>query len=455
MLVGGYFLASWFANNQATDAITVLWNKAVEEQATFTEVLHGPYISADVATRTCQVTVNWPTNCRYYTTRDVNPHQVCTSHDKHGNCDGWTTEYDTEYDPWFHHERQLSARVNILKRLAESPLKTDSSDYPVMYFSDWIALENWQSDKYWGPGGNFDSQTPPDWARIKNALDRGQVIVGNWYHHYLNWYHADDLTLFREYDGNVPSYKAAGLLPTMPSIYSKSGVPATAYDYDFVQFLGVSVQNQDEWQQRASLFAADAGPNLQASLMLIFAPADKIQNKFEWINTMKAYLMDKSTFKLRILPKNLVLIGCGVSGQTVKFCQMETGMFTGNNEVKLAVSHVADVPFTPDAVIGQIQAGYMPPKDGVQLVKFNEGKGSVLDLLYASPPNGFSRVHMASADYLKTDIQPKPEQIAQIESSQQGSAILWSFLMLIVIGAIEGFVICGESGLIGDSYPFN
>jgi hypothetical protein len=235
----------------------------------------------------------------------------------------------------------------------------DGYPMPRQYFADHLAPEDKQEYE-WGSipfYGSYEYESPAEWLRIKNAIDN-VIVVGNFPHHYLNFFHADDQTLFTEYDGNISTYKGLNVLPTMNQIYGR-------YDYDFVQFAdGVSPANPKQWQETARIWAANAGPKLQASLILFFVPESKITNRLEFISTSKAYLMQKSSFGLRILPKNLVLVGCAVSNNTtVSWCEMETGMYTGNHLVEEDVAKVTDLPFTPDAMFGALSANTYGPAD--------------------------------------------------------------------------------------------
>lgn len=419
------------ANTRANHAVTGAWEAAKNERATYLEVLHAPFVQTGFVRHTCREVIDGDPGCEYYSTREVNHRQVCNSRDEDGDCESYRTESDTEYTPWFMYEWSPYARVDILPRLAESPLEVDDPNLPPrVFFARHLAPQDWEQNKYCAwcvpPWGRFVSNPPSDWTRIDEAIKSGdEVVMWNGYHHYLNFFHVDDYSLIQVYGGDIPAYQEANVLPTINNIYSRSGANAPVpYDYDFVQFVGgvdPSPDEAEQWQKLASWWAGEAGRSLQASLILTFAPASKIpqlgaEPRLNWISSSKAWLMNKDQFGRRMLPKNLVLIGCAVddSQETVLWCQMETGMFEGNNAIKDTVSRWENIPFTPESFFGGINAVYgSPDSSGIYTAQIQRDNG-MLEALYAPEPEGFRRVSMGPNQIRMVNISPTEEQKIQI-----------------------------------------
>jgi hypothetical protein len=372
-----------------------------------------------------------------------NGHMICDRENEDGDCVSEHEDTDTVYTPWFSEEHSPWAAIDIMPRLAQEPLvMVEGYPIPRQYFADRLAPEDWGNYLFeWGSvpafHGAIDNVLPQDWIRIKTAIDtRSKVVVGNVYHTYPNFVHADDQeNIFKPYEGHIPEYKALGVLPVMKNIYSSTGGPV-GYDYDFVQFLdGVKPsESESQWQQVASTWAANAG-KLQASLILFFVQDSKITNREEFISTTKAWLMQKDVFDKRILPKNLILIGCGVTpdNKTIRFCRMETGMYTGNHRIEVDIASLSDMPFTIRGVFGELNSDSYgePDSNGVYKTNVAFGEEGFLHLLFRPEPDGFTRVHMADMEFLKTDIKPDPNQVMDILNHERILGFAFALFVLV------------------------
>jgi len=279
------------------------------------------------------------------------------------------------------------------------------------------------------------------------SLKAGRPYVITTYHDYVNWVFvtADSNNLVAT-SSQVEKYLSAGLLPQVNMIYSRFGTVNTALaaDYDFVQF-GGGLQPVDytAWQDAASLYSLNVGPGLQGSMVIWFVAANAVDNPDAWIQAAKAYLSQKEKWDFYMAPKNLILIGCGVdmATDTISFCRMETGMPSGNVEIRYMMDHVSGVPFTPQGIFGTMNPTAMPDANGFYTSKMDVPADGMLAALFAEPPEGFKRVKMASLDWLKTDIKldkPDIEWAVATESDRARSTTMWLNLFGLAVAFLIG-----------------
>lgn len=447
--IGTSFLS---ANAQAYDAVTAGWQGAINQKATFIQKLHGFFISYEKQTYDCHYGTSGSsrnnlraTGCKYATS-----YYHCLHRKSNGDCD--SSEY--EYYPWFRQEFSYYGTLNVYK---------DAT----ITFGEHLAPPDWQNQSNgWHDPRSFSYGIPVDFTRVQHAVDLGQILGGSVYNDYFNWSAVDDLTTYNLVAPQIPQMLKDGVLPTMPYIKNSGGQPmmrdtdgtandVVGYDYQFVQFLGglkVSPQQNAVWQELATDYAAFSGPKLQASIMVMFIPADKYKSAGErnqWIKTAKSWLQRKTQFKHMVLPKNLTLFGCGVAidMSMIDWCQMETGMFTGNEGVELDVSQLQPFAFTPSNFFGTLKDDASPLKrqdnDNDLIVSRNstiDFTGGVIDgvLRNPAPDHGFHRVSMSTLLYMRTDIKPDQSQIDDLESTH----FWWTLLLVLVIWiVIDGFCI--------------
>lgn len=425
------------AGARATDATTSAWEQAKKDKVTYIEKLHGVWVAYEEVTYTCNYDKTSiqdggaGTNCQY-----VSEKKTCLHRDKDGDCD----DYSYEYTPWFAYERTLSATMDVYQN-------------GTTIFASHLAPEDWSHNTYRGrsisKSAGFEHTTNPDWLRVKRAIDARLALPGTVYHPYMNYVNADDQSLFRDYGGHIPDFKKLGLLPTINKIHDGSGrkiesdihnnVTGPGFDYEVVQFVGgmtLSSREAQYWQEVAGLWAAMAGPKMQASLMLVFAPASFVAEPYQWVKTSRAYLQQEDIFGRYILPKNLILVMCGVTGETISWCQMDTGMFKGNEGVVQAIAGLQPFPFTPEALFGKVSASLVSGSTGLfSQITFEQG---VVDMVLRDPQTGFRRVKMADAEYIMLTIQPDPEQIDQIKNSETVSAVTTMAIVWGVLLALAG-----------------
>lgn len=472
---GGFAVSRSFATNDASTGMTQGADKAKTRKANqFIEKLHVPAVKAVLEKRACRES-DGGTDCKYYWTYDYNFHQDCTTvtdYDSKGNVSGSHQEchedHDTRYVPFFKEEWRTYAYFSmpdeyLLNKVGEDSgtklVKSEIKDMPMRVYTDWQAPEKYEN-YLWGPSnrdifethplpGDFGYIIPMEWKVIDASLNAHVPYVATVWHSYVNWvFITEDTNNLVTSSTQVERYKAAGLLPEVKMIYSRYGTPNAdlAQDYDFVQFNGVAPENADQWQQAASLAALNVGPTLQGSMIIWFVPAESVDNPEAWITAAKAYLSQKETWGFYMAPKNLVLIGCGVDTQAglIKFCRMETGMPTGNVEVKQAIAAVKDVPFTPGSFFGVSNAIAQPDSNGFYTSSVSIDDNCVLRRLFPVKDAqgnvvypGFVRVRMQSMDWLKTDIKLDNDDIiwAVQTNAQAGYTAGWALIPLSIITA--------------------
>lgn len=500
----------------------------------YVEKIHVPATSAKLETRDCYES-DGGTGCRFFWTYDYNFHEVCTeSTDSEGETtESCTIEHDTRYVPHFRQEWRFSANFAMLDKFLNSKVcleysgkdqngdgkddcvklddahtgltKSEIKNNPVKYYYDfryelggnsWLGGDNfaWQAPEdyqnyLWGPS-NRDSfetsqvpdvphQVPGEWKAIRAALDAGQPYIATFQHDYVNWVFASDAQNLMAQSSQIQKYLDLGILPRINMPYSRYGSNQTfALDYDFVQFLGgIQVANPQEWQNVAGFTTINAGPYLEGSMVVFFAPAGMIDNPDSWINAAKAYLSDRNTWGLTLAPKNLILVGCGVdtASNMIQFCRMETGMPSGNVEIKYTIDHLAPMPFTVQGVFGTPVATATLGADGIYENTVTVPSDGFMRLLFGRSPaqlvemagdedvawkipwfqqvnvitDGFARVSMTSLDWLKTDMKLAAEDINWVlEAETKGgrSAATWTMVIaiLIALGSLAVLFLNGD-----------
>lgn len=469
-LLGGYINAGVRATHAYTDA----WDQKVREKATHIEKLLGVWVQYDQVTHPCQNADTDSDEGALVATgcKNVTKESYCDSRDEDGDC----VDYDYLWYPWFTYEVSRTAELNIYQN-------------GHVTFSDYCAPPDWQNNlmdngNWLFPGKNipgnavagvsFCYEVPYEWLRIKTALDQRppQLLPGVVYHNYLNWVHADPETVFRGSTYLVPQYEQLGLMPTINSITDSQGNAYVTdiygntsgplgYDFEIVQFLSScqpSAEVQEQWQEQALLWASVAGPKLKTNLMVNFACADEVPNRDQWMSVTKAHLLDKSVFGRNILPMNLSVFNCGVSRDmtTVEWCNMETGLFEGNVELKLDIARLGPFPFTPEAMFGTLNGGFVVDTAGnpimedpdwddrtVQLavVDISFVGGVINDAMYGvSTGHKFEKVSMDRYANKQYVIQPDPEQIEAIKSEEFAASLklILSIWGIIIVGGVYG-----------------
>jgi len=479
----------------ATHAVEVGADRAKTRRANqYIEKLHIPATKAVLEFRTCEERNNGSTGCRYEWTYDWNYHQDCEmvdDKDSEGNVTGshqeCTPDWDTMHVPFFTQEWRTYAYFSmpdkyLLNKVEEDAgtglMKSDVANMPMRYYSDWQAPEDFNN--YWyGPDnrnghspdsiGSFEYQIPEEWKMIDASLRAGRPYVITVWHSYVNWVFitADSNNLVAT-SSQVEKYLAADLLPQVNSIYSRYGTanPGLHQDYDYVQFRGgLQVEDSLNWQDMAALYALNVGPRLQGSMLVWFVPSESVDSPDAWILAAKAYLSDVDTWGFYMAPKNLILIGCGVNQETnvIEFCRMETGMPTGNVEIRNTVGHITGVPFTTQGVFGTLSPTAVPDangfyvsdlpiaQDGMLAVLFGRTAAQIEQMKIDDPelaqwfidnaPDqfGFLRIGMSTLDWLKTDIKLEAEDISWVietETAAMRKATGWLNAVVIVFALI-------------------
>ncbi|MEK7525263.1 MAG: hypothetical protein AAB548_02730 [Patescibacteria group bacterium] len=436
----GAFGKEW-AKVDATHAVEVGAERAKTRKANqYKEKLHIPVTKTVLETRACAQRNNASSGCRYEWTYDWNYQTTCTTttDDKGNSTTDCTTTHDTMHVPHFTEEWRANAYFAmpdeyLLNKVGEDSgtglQKSEVANNPVRYYTDWQAPENY--DAYWFGGerpNGFDYVIPDEWKAMDASLKAGRPYIITAWHDYVNWvFVTADSNNLVTISSQVEKYLSAGLLPQVNMIYSRFGTANAAFaaDYDFVQFAG-GLQPADyyAWQDAASLYSLNVGPGLQGSMVIWFVPANTVDNPDAWIQAAKAYLSQKEQWDFYMAPKNLILIGCGVDTptNTISFCRMETGMPSGNIDIRYMIDHVSGVPFTPQGVFGTMNPTAVADANGFYASKMDVPADGMLSALFAPEPNGFKRVKMASLDWLKTDIKLDKPDIEWAVSTESASA---------------------------------
>lgn len=456
-----------WAKEAATHAVEVGADRAKTRKANqYVEKLHIPVTKTVLEKRACTQRNNAGSGCGYEWTYDWNSRQVCTTRTS-TDSEGHTTtyedcheEHDTMHVPYFTEEWRAYAYFAmpdeyLLNKVGEDSgtglRKSEVANNPVRDYTGWQAPENYE--EYWFGGdrlGNFAYVIPPEWKAMDASLKAGRPYVITTYHDYVNWVFvtAGSNNLVAT-SSQVEKYLSSGLLPQVNMIYSRFGTAnaALAADYDFIQF-GGGLQPADyfAWQEAASLYSLNVGPGLQGSMVVWFVPANAVDNPDAWIQAAKAYLSSNDKWGFYMAPKNLILIGCGVDTptNTISFCRMETGMPSGNVEIRYTIDRVSGVPFTPQGVFGTMNPASVPDANGFYVSKMEVPTDGMLAALFVPEPAGFKRVRMGTLDWLKTDIKLDKPDIEWAVATESESA-RWNTMWANLLGMVLAFMIGGGS----------
>lgn len=489
------------AEEQALHAMKDGFDQAQRDKANqYIEVLHVPLFSATWDEKECKKRLNGNSNCHPYEwTHEVNHHQVCASTDDDGNCTGYRTEYDIEHVPYFKTMVRYVVYGRLLDKLAtlESGLNPgDNKDDFVVhrYLSEWMAPtdyeEQWFTDRLLlGPKRRdlepYEYTPPADWQRYSDGLAQGLVPLVNVYHRYMNWIFTADAKAYMEHAGYVLEYEEGGLLPIMNTIYSHIG-QGWAADYDFVQFVGgleVSEEEYRAWQAAAYNYATFFSNDRQGSLVLVFAPREKIDDLDRWATAIKAYYSEKGEWDIvvdgetwkRLLPKNTFVLVCGVNADSTisaDGCRFRTGMPHGNEAIIDAFFDGDDqpemqgvIPFSPQGFFGNISPQLVDKEgDPYPVVQLNREGTRPMDMPLREDPDGARRISMEEYDYLQVDVVLDQAEIdtlvarevqvqADAASRALASAFQWLVGLIVAYALAVGALAYGaSSSSSGSSY---
>lgn len=438
----------------ADQAITQGVDLAQRAQATNYQYIHAVVSQIGMEIQNCERTVNHRDFCSsetpYYTNRDINSHQVCTTST---DADGKTTEscheeHDEEYTPWFTHvvryyiipdtrAKYLSEQIYHQLCLADSgafePCAKDEygviSDKrkPVVYANtDWRAPKDAMNHLYCETGifgtscerpGSYNEHVPDAYTMVKNAKENGGPVVdATFIGPYFNWGFAADSPLYDVYDGDYNTLKSLVNLPgpsgVTYTITDSYGKPATlptslvatdgdlAIGFNPVTVIGSCV-NPDQIQgyaEYAMQVQGDFGPTKQGSLRW-FLVCDSVVQQLGGmpytVSAVKAYLRDAGVWSLFSMPKNLVFAIASISddGTRITGRGLETGMPAGNTlviqRVNASIPAGESLPLTKENLFGTFTANYNPSQGDKFTYQFSDltQAGSVIGLLYEKDPN--------------------------------------------------------------------
>lgn len=470
------------ADKQAVHAMREGFDQAKYDKANiYVEVIHAPVVGLTPEEKTCQASVNWPSNCSEYEwTHEINHREVCTeSTDSDGKVtESCHEESDTEHVPFFKKLVRYLVYVHVMEKLATTPeagfIATPGRvDTPHRYLSPWMTPPDY--DNWWYKGGfaarrklaPSDYTPPAEWQRYSDMLYvQKKTPLVNFYHRYPNWLFAADAVLFKQFEGDLQKYADLGILPTMKTIYSRTD--GWAADYDFVQFVGglkISPEENFAWQDAAYAYSSFFSNDRQGSLAIVFAPASKVDDMDKWADSVKAHYSQRGKWDMRtdaveawqrLLPKNTFILACKVDEAArmvpADGCRLRTGMPHGNEEIidtfayrwnrELALQNVI---FTPTGFFGNVWSEPIDPDgDGFFEVSLHREETKPMDILLRDDPLGARRVSMKTFDYLQSDIKLDAADIDKlvakeiaVQQALASSKLLWAIAAFV----IEVFII--------------
>lgn len=280
------------------------------------------------------------------------PRQVCTGSGKDQTC---TTVYDTYYGDIYTPYAATELTYAI----------TNSFGQTYTYPNAYVAADG----KPFGSRAippDVPRGAPADWNDAKQRLAAGDPRPVTDVFTYDNYILASGDTMLAPYSADMQSYLDQKLLPDHTAnildnpIYGDSRKQAKK-----LSFIGVSVPNENEWQEALMRFNAALGSKLQGDLHVVAIDSKRVDNPQRYLKALRAYWLSDH-FGKRALSKNGIILVIGVNGNKIDWAQADTGMPYGNNTMLRTMENLLDgALFTPDAVFGHPRTVVTPaPKEG-------------------------------------------------------------------------------------------
>ncbi|MDX1535812.1 MAG: hypothetical protein R3346_03570 [Candidatus Spechtbacterales bacterium] len=272
------------------------------------------------------------------------------------------------------------------------------------------------------PAG-IPSGIPELWAEANQRVEIGEPGPVTRRMPYDNYILASDKSILKEFSSKINEYIEEGLLPDVAHNVH------TSYYADKVSFVGVSPDNEEEWQTSLMYLNAALGTTLQGDLHLVVVRDAKINGEpDDYIRALKAYWSNPEVFGDDAISKNSIIVAVGTEdGKTVSWARATTGMPIGNEHMALAVKNqLPGTPLTPEDVIGNVDSEFYTETndDGTSEIDARgviHGEGELERILWGmdNPDTRFKRVSMSGTDeddvgggflYLDAEIQPSTGQ---------------------------------------------
>lgn len=256
-----------------------------------------------------------------------------------------------------------------------------------------------------GIPSNYPRGAPADWLDSKSHLDSGDPRPVTRVFEYDNYILASKDELLKANDVNVEKYRDAELLPDHTAsilgdpIYGPSHRQAKK-----VSFVGVSVADQDQWQDALMRFNAPLGSVLQGDLHVVLIDSTKVprDDGAQYVQALKAYWQSEH-FKKRAISKNGVILAIGThDDKTIDWANATTGMPYGNNVMLESMSSsLTGKPLDPDVIFGKPRLVATPDEKadhGFRFTITNSETEGVLESVMFDKSYGFKRPCMKSCE---------------------------------------------------------
>lgn len=277
--------------------------------------------------------------------------------------------------------------------------------------------ENPQGWRFGVPILNNVSKGYPDfWIQAKNRIDAGKPGPVTKRMPYDNYLLASDKTILNQYNDKIQELLNQKLLPELTSnVYN-------FYYANKVHFVGVGLQNKDQWQTQLAYLNSGFGTELQGDVHLVIIRGEAVQPD-QYIAALKAYWTNPAIFADNAISKNTVIIALGTSqdNTTVSWARAITGMPLGNEYMLHEIQNkLPTISLTPETVIGTVTSEFY--RDGEKIkARSIKSDGALYTILWGinNPESKFKRISMSGNNendngsgfgYLANEVEPSDVQ---------------------------------------------
>lgn len=258
-----------------------------------------------------------------------------------------------------------------------------------------------------GIPSKYPRGAPADWLNAKEQFEAGDPRPVTRMFDYDNFILAAKEDLLKANDANVKKYQKAKLLPDHTAnilkdpIYGPSKRQAKK-----LSLVGVSLKNEDIWQDALMRFNAACGMKLQCDLHVVLIDSSKVPraDAGQYVQALKAY-WQSDRFGKRAISKNAIILAVGTQDdQTIEWANATTGMPYGNNVMlESLASQLANKPLDPMVIFGAPRTVATPYKDkegdiDYRVVVTHTDEPGVLETVVFNASYGFERPCMESCD---------------------------------------------------------
>lgn len=272
------------------------------------------------------------------------------------------------------------------------------------------------------PGGQVTA--PPErWLQVKQRIDAGIPGPATEVNTYTNYILASSQTLFRKYEGEIDSLRAANMLPVPASGVTDLYHAAKVYNVSEA----LPADRVVPYTEDVAYLNGAMGSDLHGDLHVVFVPEDVMLGPDNYSAALMGYWQSDLLGK-NAISKNAVIVVLGVDKSSVEWARAYTGMPLGNEALLLQIQSDLKGALLDENLLGR-------PSIDLASEEIKHTEGALESLLWGA--NAFERVSMsgdgnesAGFGYLMDDV----------EISAGAYFLIGFFNLLLAAGIIAGIV---------------